>query len=257
MTSIVLAGGTAPVVAARTGLGLPALVEAAGDRASWRFIDFFTATISNHNTRAAYYRAVTQFLTSCQAAGFEDLKSIRTFDIAEYFEAFRRQVSEASVKQHLAAVRRFFDWMATGGILEGNPAAPVRGPKMIVRKGKTPVLDAVQTRVLLDSLPTGTVVGLRDRALIAAMVYTFGRISAVVGMNVEDFFLDGRQLTFRLHEKGGKYHTVPAHHKAVEYVGDYLDAADLVGSPKEPLFQTAGARRALTGNRLPRESAHR
>ena len=84
-------------------------------------------------------------------------------------------------------------------------------------------------------------------------VYTFGRVGAVVGMDVEDYYLDGRRPTFRLKEKGGKLPMVPAHHNAIEYVGDYLDASGLEASPKAPLFQTVGWRGgSLTGKRMPR-----
>ena len=181
---------------------------------------------------AVYYRAVTRFVNACEAAGFTDLSSIRAFHIAEYLERLRQVVSAPTVKQHLAAVRKFFDWMATGGLLESNPAALVHGPKLVVRKGKTPVLDAHQTRALLESPPLTNMAGLRDRALIGTMLYTFGRVSAVVGMDVEDYFLDGRRWTVRLHEKGGKFHTVPAHHAIVDYLGGYLDASGLADQPR-------------------------
>ena len=144
---------------------------------------------------------------------------------------------------------------ADGGLLDSNPAAPVHGPKVVVRKGKTPVLDADQTRALLDSPSLTNITGLRDRALIGTMLYTFGRVSAVVGMDVEDYFLDGRRWTFRLHEKGGKFHTVPAHHAIVDCLGDYLDASGLADQPKAPLFQSVGPKRQLTGRRLLRQNA--
>ena len=255
MSLMTWAGSSPAVASARSGIELPALVAAAGERASWRFLEFFSATISNANTRAVYYRAVTRLLNACETAGFTDLSSIRAFHISEYFERLGRVLSATTVKQHLAAVRKFFDWMATGGLLDSNPAAPVHGPKVVVRKGKTPVLDADQTRALLDSPSLTNITGLRGRALIGTMLYTFGRVSAVVGMDVEDYFLDGRRWTFRLHEKGGKFQTVPAHHAIVDCLGDYLDASGLADQPKAPLFQSVGPKRQLTGRRLLRQNA--
>ena len=257
MTSIMISDSSpaAAAAAAAAGMGLPALVHNTGDRAGWRFIDFFLAEISNVNTRMAYYRAVSRFLDWCESVGFESLEQVRTRHVATYDKLLRVEMSDASVKQHLAGVRRFFDWMATGGVLDSNPAAAVRGPKMVLLKGKTPVLEAEQMRELLDSLPLDEMAGVRDRALLGVMVYTFGRVGAVVGMDVEDYYLDGRRPTFRLKEKGGKLHMVPAHHNAIEYVGDYLDAAGLEASPKVPLFQTVGWRGgSLTGKRMPRQS---
>lgn len=147
-----------------------------------------------------------------------------------------------------------------------NPASSVRGPKHVVRKGKTPVLDAEQARALLDSIPirhvidprdpTVTiphVVGLRDRALIAVMLYSLARVGAMVGMKVEDYYHIGRRSWLRLHEKGGKFHEVPAHHNAVEYLDAYLEAAKIIDDNKGPLFRTAeGRRRRLTTNAMHR-----
>ena len=215
-----------------SGAEPPALVTNSGDRASWRFAAFFLSAIRNPNTRASYYRAVMRFLGSFEAAGFSDLAAIESAHIGQYIDSLEGEYSAPSVKLHLAAIRRFFNWMATGGFLAFNPAAAIQGPRLIIRKGKTPVLDAEQTRQLLDALPTGSIVGLRDRALIGTMVYTFGRVSAVIGMNVEDFYMDGRRPTFRLAEKGGKEHTVPAHHNAIEYVGAYLDDSGLAAIPR-------------------------
>ena len=76
------------------------------------------------------------------------------------------------------------------------------------------MLNADEARELLDSIDTGTLIGLRDRALIAVMVYSFARVTAALGMKVEDYYTEGRRAWFRLHEKGGKRHEVPAHHNA-------------------------------------------
>jgi site-specific recombinase XerC len=71
-----------------------------------------------------------------------------------------------------------FDWLVTGQVVATNPAHSVRGPKHVVKTGKTTVLDADQARKLLDSIDTSTVVGLRDRALISVMTFAFARIGA-------------------------------------------------------------------------------
>ena len=115
-----------------------------------------------------------------------------------------------TVKQHLAAIRMLFDYLVVGQILAINPAHAVRGPKHSVKRGKTPVLSAAQARQLLDSIDTSTVVGLRDRALIALMTFSFARVGAAVGMRVEDYFADGKRWRLRLNEEGGKVHVMPA-----------------------------------------------
>jgi integrase/recombinase XerD len=92
-----------------------------------------------------------------------------------------------------------FDWLVTGGILATNPAHGVRGPKHVVKSGKTPVLTGEQARTLLDSIDTSTIVGLRDRALISIMTFAFARIGAVVTMGVEDYYPQGKRWWVRLH----------------------------------------------------------
>jgi integrase/recombinase XerD len=149
-----------------------------------------------------------------------------------------------------------FDWLVVGQVLPFHPASSVRGPKHVVKKGKTPVLDAEQARELLDSIDTSHVVGLRDRALIGVMVYSFARIGAVVGMRVEDYYQLGRRSWLRLHEKGGKFHEVPAHHNAEAYLDAYLKAAGITADKKGALFRTAAGRtKTLTANRLHRTEA--
>ena len=146
--------------------------------------------------------------------------------ISAYVEQLQGERAAPTVKQHLAGIRMLFDYLVTGGVLPFNPAAAVRGPRYVVKKGKTPVLRANQARALLDSIDTSTIAGLRDRALIGVMVYSFSRVGAVVGMKIQDYYRDGWRWWLRLHEKGGKRHDVPAHHNVVEYLNAYLDAAD-------------------------------
>lgn len=231
---------------------LPAIVVRAGDRAVNRFLEFFAATIRNSNTRAAYAQAVGQFFHWCESRGIH-LWAITPVIIAAYIEALMSIRSAPTVKQHLAAIRMLFDYLVTGHIIEVNPAWSVRGPRHVVKKGKTPVLTAAEARQLLDSIQADTLIGLRDRALIALMCYSFARVSAAAGMNVEDYYQQGKRAWFRLHEKGGKFHEVPVHHNAVQYVDDYLNAAGIAQDRKTPLFRSAAGRaEILTSQRMSR-----
>ncbi|HKC11544.1 MAG TPA: tyrosine-type recombinase/integrase [Vicinamibacteria bacterium] len=218
--------------------GFPALIAGAGERASRRFVEFFTAHIRNPNTRRAYAWAASRFLGWCESNALR-LESLEPVLVAAYIEGLPREVSAPTVKQHLAALRSLFDYLATGGVLSVNPAAAVRGPKHVVKVGKTPVLFPEEARQLLDSIEASTVLGLRDRALIAIMIYSFARVGAVVKMRVKDYYSQGRRAYFRLHEKGGKYHQVPAHHNAAAYVDAYLEAAEIKDGDRNPLFRSA------------------
>ena len=174
------------------------LIAAAGDQAAWRYIDFFTANIRNPNTRRAYARACGTFFAWCDERGLS-LGTIRPYDVSLYMETRQQTHSAPNVKQQLAAIRMLFDWLITGQALPDNPAAAVRGPKHVVKTGKTPVLDAKEWRKLLDSIPTTTVRDLRDRALIATLTYSFARITAALTMKVEDLVPKGAGWQLRLH----------------------------------------------------------
>ncbi len=214
---------TSPRQLARIGFdALPATIARAGDHAGRRFVEFFTANIRNRNTRLAYARAVGDFFRWCDERGLE-LHDVQPVIVAAYIEG--HPGSKPTVKQHLAAIRMLFDYLVTGQVVPMNPASSVRGPKHVVKRGRTPVLKAEQARELLDSIELDTIIGLRDRALIGVMVYSFARVGATIGMKVEDYYQNGRRSWFRLHEKGGKRHEVPAHHNADQYVEEYLQAA--------------------------------
>lgn len=220
--------------------GLPALPRlfAPDEDAARRFLEFFTANIRNPNTRRAYARAAAEFAAWCETNGVRELADIEPLHVATYIEVLQKRLSAPSVKQHLAAIRMLFDWLVVGQVIAVNPASPVRGPKYSVKKGKTAVLSAAEARTLLDSIPTSSHVGLRDRALIALMVYTFARISAALKMRVEDVYVQKRRTWVRLHEKGGKRHEMPCHHNLDAYLHAYLDGAGLAGNPKALLFPT-------------------
>lgn len=113
------------------------------------------------------------------------------------------------------------------------------------------MLSAAEARTLLDGIDISTIVGLRDRALIGVMVYSFARVSAVTGMRRGDYFSQGRRGWLRLHEKGGKRHDVPAHHLAETYLDAYLEAG-AIADPKAPLFQSVDRARRLTGRAIQR-----
>ncbi len=234
--------------------GLPPMIAAAGEHASRRFLEFFTANIRNRNTRLAYARAAARFFAWCDERQLA-LAQLEPMLIAAYVEQLGESLDRPTVKQHLAAIRMLFDWLVIGQVLPMNPASAVRGPKHVVKKGRTPVLTPDEARQLLDSIDTRTIAGLRDRALIGLMVYSFARVSAAIGMDTDDYFQQGKRWWFRLHEKGGKRHEVPAHHNAEAYLDEYLAAAGIVGQKRTPLFRTLDRRRRLTDRRLHRIEA--
>lgn len=283
-----------PGLATFAGRPFPAAIKDAGPDAARSFIEFFTAGIRNPNTRAAYARATSQFFAWSSQRGL-GLSDLRPFHVAAYIEELGRRgpqerageperasqsqprpgrpgpLQAPSVKQHLAAIRMLFDWLVVGQIVPHNPAASVRGPSHVVKRGKTPVLAAADARRLLDSIPlvrkvrrTGRdaeapdLVGLRDRALIGVMIYSFARIGAACAMRVGDYFQTGKRFWLRLHEKGGKRHEVPAHHNAEAYLDAYLEAASIGADKTTPLFRAAlGKTNSLSARGISRTDALR
>lgn len=240
-----------------TELSLPRIVQSSGEAAVRRFVEFFAANIRNPNTREAYARAGASFLDWAESRGVRALKEIRPLIFAGYIEDLATAYEAPTVKQHLAAIRMLFDWLVVGQIVPTNPASSVRGPKHVVTRGKTPVLTAEEARRFIDSIDLNAVVGLRDRALIGVLVYSFARISAAVSMRVEDYFFEGKRGWFRLHEKGGKRHDVPAHHNAETYLDAYIEAGKIAEESRAPLFRTVDRHGRLTERPMTRNDALR
>jgi site-specific recombinase XerD len=197
-----------------------------------------SANIRNPNTRRAYARACARFFAWCQDRGLT-LTAIRPHDVATYMEERQATHSAPDVKQQLAAVRMMFDWLIVGQVAPSNPASAVRGPKHVVKTGKTPVLEGKEWRRLIDAIPADTVRDLRDRALNATLTYGFARIGAALKMRVEDLQSKGSGWLIRLHEKGGKQHMMPCHHALAEALHAYIGAAGLAEDRKGFLFRTA------------------
>jgi integrase/recombinase XerD len=221
---------------------LPALITAAGEQATLRFFEFFAVNIRNPNTRAAYARAAGQFLAWCKGRELKDLRAVQPLHVAAYIELLQKERSAPTVKQHLACIRMLFDWLVTGQIIPSNPAHSVRGPRYSTSKGKTPVLSSEEATALLKGMNVSTVVGLRDRALIAVMTYTFARVGAVVALKVEDYYPQS------------KVNEMPCHHNLEHYLDTYLEASGGQQAGKgAPLFRAAiGKTKQLTENQMSR-----
>jgi integrase/recombinase XerD len=147
-----------------------------------------------------------------------------------------------------------FNWLIVGQVITTNPAQPVRGPRFVVTKGSTPVLTSQETRRLMDSIrvvakvtdengvveQAPVITGLRDRAFIAVMVYSFARVGAVIKLKVRDYFFQGGRKWLRLHEKAGRVDAIPCHHVLEQYLDEYIAAAGIAGDPDGQLFRTTG-----------------
>jgi integrase/recombinase XerC len=236
---------------------VPRIIAATSPKAAENYVNFFTSNIRNKNTRKAYLGALLEFLDWCDSLQIKSLKAVRPIHVAAFVENLTKSKSPSTTKQKLAAIRKIFDWMVTGQIIDANPAHAVRGPKHSVKKGKTPILSVEEARTLLDSIDTSTPMGLRDQALIGLMVYSFARIGAALSMRVEDVFVQKGRLWVRLHEKGGKHHEMPCHHNLEEYLQAYMALDGIRDDPKGILFRSIGrGTHSLTDNGLAQANAY-
>ncbi len=201
---------------------------------------FFGAEINNRSTRRAYKNAAHDFFSfAFSNAGITRIAEIEPLHVAAWLELMKaRGLSVPTIKQRLAGLKMLFRSLIRQRVLDENPAHVVKGPSHSVSRGKTPVLDGAETSHLLNSIDTSILIGLRDRAMIATMAYSFARVSAVTALKVGDVFRQKQRLWLRLAEKGGKSKDIPCHHRLENFIADWLDASGLRGSVDAPLFQT-------------------
>jgi integrase/recombinase XerD len=219
-----------------TSTPLPRLIAEAGVVAAYAWDEFFRASLRNPHTRTAYSRAVKRLLAWLEKLGVS-LSQVTPGMIGRYFDELEGSVP--TKKLSLAAIRRFFDIMVQRHVLILNPAASVRGERYSVVEGKTPEISPDQARALLAAIDTGTSVGLRDRAVIATLIYTAARAGAVASLRLKDLTHDGTQYALRFAEKGGKSREIPVRHDLERFLLEYLAVAVADDEPKTaPLFRT-------------------
>ena len=167
-----------------------------------------------------------------------------------FLEFFAVTIRNAHTRRAYArAAGEFLGWCDARGVTSIAGVQPLHVAAWIEQLGR----DVSVPTVAID---VTTPAGLRDRALIGLMVYSFARIGAALGMRVEDVFVQNRRLWVRLHEKGGKRHEMPCHHNLEEYLTAYLDGCALRDDRKGPLFRTiARGTKRLSDTPLPQANA--
>jgi len=218
---------------------LPVAFGTIDPRAKAVMQQFFNAEIDNPRTRRAYMYGAADFFRFVLPVIGNSLAAINALHVSAWIDRMKkRRLSTPTIKQRLAGVRMLFQALAREQVIPSNPVSVVKGPRYSVERGKTPVLDGDEMRRLLDNIDTSTLIGLRDRAMIGTMAYSFARISAVTSLIVGDLFHQKQRLWLRLAEKGGKSKDIPCHHQLEDYIAEWLAAAELSGAPTAPLFQT-------------------
>ena len=236
-----------PDVLGGAGLAVPGRPDAAR-----HIFDYFAARIRNRNTRAAYLVALRAFSTWCTASG-TTFARISPGAVSGYLRSMPG--GAAKRRQHLAAIRALGDWLVVNGVLERNPAAPVRLERRTALVGLTPVLSAGELRIFLDAIDLDTVAGLRDHAFVSVMLYAFARVGAVVALRPCDYRGEPGDRHVRLYEKRGLILDVPVHDCAEESLDRWLEGPG-PQSPADPLFQGVNPAGVLNGRSWTRRLAH-
>ncbi|MCA9191113.1 MAG: tyrosine-type recombinase/integrase [Planctomycetales bacterium] len=228
------AGGLAPA----QNSAIPDIVLRAGNNARFAWEEFFQAKIRSKHTRRAYLRSANRFMEWCEKQGL-DLPQVAPADVGRFMDSL--ELSVASKKQVLAAIRHLFDGMVTRHAVALNPALSVRGDRYSVLEGKTPEITVKQARKLLQSIDTTDVIGLRDKSIIAVLIYTAARVGAVSKLRTQNLYDAGDQYCLHFDDKGGKSREIPVRHDLQILLFEYLHSADaLLGhSDSRPLFTTA------------------
>src|SRR5208282_140282 len=227
----------------------PAIVSAAGGGAEFAWDEFFKGQLANAHTRKNYAHAVRHFLDWCDRPDRHiPLVRITPGHVGDYLAGL--ELATPTKKLRLAALRKFFDLLVVRHVVVLNRAASVRAERYSVVEGKTPEISAKQARDLLRSVDPSTLVGQRDRAIIAVLIYTAARVGAVARLTLKSLKRDGTQYALRFSEKGGKSREIPVRHDLEQILRGYIEAAGITDGP---LFRTVFRRtgkltaRAMSG----------
>lgn len=226
---------------------VPESVVAAGAAARFAWDEFFYGEVRNTHTRRAYRNAVLRFIAWCDQQGIV-LQKVTPKAVGQYLD--QHPGSIGTRKLHLAAIRRLYDRLVNRHIVILNPAASVRGPRYETVEGKTPEITVEQARALLRSIDSSHVVGLRDRAVIAILIYTAARVGALAKLRLKDFYHAGDQWMLHFDDKGGKSREIPVRHDLQGFLFEYLDRAGIRNdTADQPLLRTAVRKeKRLTAN---------
>lgn len=259
---------------AKSHILVPRIIAETSEKVTRCYLDFFFAQVENENTRTSYVRAIVDFFSWVDLNRENyDLLDIETLDVVAWVKWLETTVnpatgkvpSKSTVRQRLAAVKSLFNWFRLHQHITVSPAAAVKKKRERVTRGKTKSLQPAQARKLLDTIETQYVsdgnklpshIGVRDKALISVMLFTFARISAAISMNIGDVDeIEGR-LFINMREKGNRQSRMPCSLTLEKSLRPYLSLLRHLGFVEQsPLFQTVDRRKQLSGNRLHRTEA--
>ncbi len=210
------------------------------------------ANIDNPQTRRAYQNDVEEFMRYVgitNPLAFRDVA--RAHVLAWRRDLELRSLGGATIRRKLAALSSLFESLCEANAIQGNPVDGVKRPKNESTEGKTPAIADHQARALLDAPDPSTQRGMRDRAILATLLYHGLRRAELCALHLVDLQERRGVRSLRVHGKGNKIRYIPLHPAAAGAIALYLEAAGHGADKAAPLFQpvsnnTRGAGRAIT-----------
>src|SRR6202045_3388562 len=183
------------------------------------------ANITNLKTRRAYKEDVREFIAFTALQDYMRLRSVgRSHIIAWRKDMERRGLAPATVRRKLSALSSLFDYLCERNAVTGNPVDGVKRPMANGNEGLTPALGDAQARKLIEAPKADTLKGVRDRAILATLLY-HGRREELCGLRVRDMQSRQGVMRFRIKGKRDKIRFVPMHPMAQRLIEEYLALA--------------------------------
>src|SRR6202049_739693 len=216
--------------------------ESARAKTAETFLELLGARVRNPNTRSAYRVGWRSLLDFCSARRSES-ESVKAYHVGAWLD--QHPGSRSTQRQHLAAVRLLFDSLMMRGVVEYNPAARAKPPRLVRESSHTPVFEEAEIVAFLDSISLDSLKEIRDKAIFCVLLYSWCRVSALINLSVADYYERGGARWLRFQEKRGKEHEVTVHLKAKEAVDLWLERSYLASNPSAPLFHSFGKNREI------------
>lgn len=204
------------------------------------------ANLASEATRRAYQADLKAFMRFTGIEAHEEFRRVTRAHILAWRHDLEAQgLAGATIRRKLSALGSLFDYLCDRHAVATNPVDGVRRPRVDSHEGKTPALGDAQARALLDAPAADSLKGLRDRAIVAVLLYHALRRAELCALQVQDLQPRRGVAHLRVYGKGAKVRHLPLHPAAADRIHAYLEAAGHGGTAGAPLFQALrGARRA-------------
>jgi site-specific recombinase XerD len=202
------------------------------------------ANITNPKTRRAYKIDVEEFIAFAGLRGIAELRTITRAHVIAWRKGLeKRELADSTIRRKLSALSALFDYLCERNAVAGNPVDGVKRPAANGNEGSTPALGDAQARKLLEAPPADTLKGVRDRAILATLLYHGMRREELCRLRVRD--IQDRQGVkhFRVKGKRDKVRFIPVHAAAQRLIEEYLALAGHADDSPGPVF------RPVTNNR--------